>query len=421
MNTPTSGADNKHVDPETPETPETPVRVEDATPAAGDRSRSMLREIAAGDALAGVLAVVLAVLVGSVMIAATDATVRETASYITARPSDFFTALWEAIWGAYTAMFRGAVFNYNVTEPALQWRPLTETLKFAGPLIAGGLGVGIAFRASLFNIGGRGQMLMAGAAAGLIGSTLDLPLIVHLPFALVVGMLVGALWGGIAGLLKARTGAHEVIVTIMLNYVAYYLLFYALAEDFLFKTPNSANPRSLPIKESAILPKVLGEEFNLHLGFVLALVAVGVVWWLLNRSTLGYRIRAVGENPSAARASGINVGRTYTVVMMIAGSLLGLAGVNQVLGTVTSGVSLDLDASIGFDAITVALLGRSRPLGILAAGLLFGALKAGGFTMQTSENISVDLVLVVQSLIVLFLAAPPLVRAIFRLPAQEAK
>jgi len=175
------------------------------------------------------------------------------------------------------------------------------------------------------------------------------------------------------------------------------------------------------MKESATLPNVLGEQFNLHLGFVLAIIAVGVVWWLLNRSTLGYRIRAVGENPRAARASGISVGTTYTVVMMIAGSLLGLAGVNQVLGTVSSGVSLDLDASIGFDAITVALLGRSRPLGILAAGLLFGAFKAGGFTMQTSENISVDLVLVVQSLIVLFLAAPPLVRAIFRLPAQEAK
>jgi simple sugar transport system permease protein len=175
------------------------------------------------------------------------------------------------------------------------------------------------------------------------------------------------------------------------------------------------------MKGSAILPKVLGDKFNLHLGFVLAIIAVAAASWLLSRSTLGYRIRAVGENPHAARASGINVGKTYVVVMMIAGSLLGLAGVNQVLGTVTSGVSLDLDASIGFDAITVALLGRSRPLGILAAGLLFGAFKAGGFTMQTSENISVDLVLVVQSLIVLFLAAPPLVRAIFRLPAQEAK
>ena len=386
-----------------------------------ERSRSLLREIVSGDALAGVLAVFLAVFVGSVMIAATDEGVRETASYITARPSDFFTALWEAISGAYSAMFRGSVFNYLLSEPAQQWRPLTETLKFAGPLILGGLGVGLAFRASLFNIGGRGQMLVAGGAAGYVGFQFDLPTIVHLPLALIVAVVAGALWGGIAGLLKARTGAHEVIVTIMLNYVAYYLLFYALTKDWLLKTPGSVNPKSPPMKDSATLPKVLGDQFNLHLGFVIALVAVGVAWWLLNRSTLGYRIRAVGENPHAARASGINVGMTYTIVMMIAGSLLGLAGANQVLGTVTSGVSLDLDASIGFDAITVALLGRSRPLGILAAGMLFGALKAGGFTMQASESISVDLVLVVQSLIVLFLAAPPLVRAIFRLPAQEAK
>lgn len=396
--------------PEAPQDPDTDAR-----------SRSLLREITSGDAFAGVLAVLLAVFVGSVMIAATDEAVRDTASYLTARPSDFLTAVWEAISGGYSAMFRGAVFNYNLTEPAQQWRPLTETLKFAGPLIAGGLGVGLAFRAGLFNIGGRGQMLMAGGAAGWVGFELDLPMVIHLPLAILVGMAAGAIWGGLAGLLKARTGAHEVIVTIMLNYVAYYLLFYALSRPFLLQAPGSANPKSLPMKDTAQLPKVLGDQFNLHLGFVLALVAVAVAWWLLNRSTLGYRIRAVGENPHAARASGINVGRTYTVVMMIAGSLLGLAGINQVLGTVTSGISLDLDAAIGFDAITVALLGRSRPLGILAAGMLFGALKAGGFTMQTSENISVDLVLVVQSLIVLFLAAPPLVRAIFRLPAQEAK
>jgi general nucleoside transport system permease protein len=404
--------------PET-ETVKEPDVPEDADTDA--RSRSLLREIASGDALAGVLAVLLAVFVGSVMIAATDEAVRDTASYITARPSDFITAVWEAISGAYSAMFRGAIFNYNLTEPAQQWRPLTETLKFAGPLIAGGLGVGLAFRAGLFNIGGRGQMLLAGGAAGWIGFGLDLPMVIHLPLALLVGMAAGALWGGLAGLLKARTGAHEVIVTIMLNYVAYYLLFWALTKEWLLKTPGSVNPKSPPMKDSATLPKVLGDQFNLHLGFVIALVAVAVAWWLLNRSTLGYRVRAVGENPHAARASGINVGKTYVVVMMISGSLLGLAGVNQVLGTVSSGVSLDLDASIGFDAITVALLGRSRPLGILAAGMLFGALKAGGFTMQTSENISVDLVLVVQSLIVLFLAAPPLVRAIFRLPAQEAK
>jgi simple sugar transport system permease protein len=394
---------------------------EDAGAARSDRSRSMLREIASGDPLAAVLAVFLAVFVGSVMIAATDDGVRETLSYVTARPSDFFSAVWEAVSGAYTAMFRGAIYNNLVADPAQQWRPLTETLKFAGPLILGGLGVGIAFRAAMFNIGGRGQMLMGGGAAALIGFRFDLPMVVHLPLAIIVGMVFGALWGGIAGVLKARTGAHEVIVTIMLNYVAYYFVFWALTKEWLLATPGSVNPKSPPMKDSAILPKVLGDRFNLHLGFILALIAVAVVWWLLNRSTLGYRIRAVGENPHAARASGINVGRIYTVVMMLGGALLGLAGVNQVLGTVTSGVSVDIDAGIGFDAITVALLGRSRPLGILAAGLLFGAFKAGGFTMQASENISVDLVLVVQSLIVLFLAAPPLVRAIFRLPAQEAK
>lgn len=416
-------SDTDKPQPEKPDAgakPETAPEV-DPHDARAERSRSLLREIASGDALAGVLAVLLAIFVGSVMIAAIDEGVHETAGYLTARPSDFFSAVWEAISGAYSAMFRGAIFNYNLTEPAQQWRPLTETLKFAGPLILGGLGVGLAFRASLFNIGGRGQMLVAGGAAGWVGFQLDLPMVVHLPLAVLVGMAAGALWGGLAGLLKARTGAHEVIVTIMLNYVGYYLLFYALTKEWLLKTPGSVNPKSPPMKESAVLPDVLGDQFNLHFGFVLALLAVGVAWWLLNRSTLGYRIRAVGENPHAARASGINVGRTYTVVMMIAGSLLGLAGVNQVLGTVPSGVSLDLDAGIGFDAITVALLGRSRPLGILAAGLLFGAFKAGGFTMQASEDISVDLVLVVQSLIVLFLAAPPLVRAIFRLPAQEAK
>jgi simple sugar transport system permease protein len=207
----------------------------------------------------------------------------------------------------------------------------------------------------------------------------------------------------------------------MLNYVAYYLLFFALSRQGLLQAPGSANPKSLPMKESAVLPEILGERYNLHLGFILALVAVAVVWWLLNRSSLGYRIRAVGENPNAARVAGIDVGRTYVTVMLIAGALVGLAGVNQTLGTTPGGVTLDLDAGIGFDAITVALLGRSRPLGILGAGLLFGAFKAGGFTMQSSEGIPIDIVLVVQSLIVLFIAAPPLVRAIFRLPNKEAK
>lgn len=385
-----------------------------------DRWRAALREIASGSVVVGLLSVLLAILVGSVLIAATDEQVRDTAGYITARPGDFFHALWDAVWGAYTALFRGSVYNTNADSFELGIRPLTETAKFAAPLILAGLGVGLAFRAGMFNIGGRGQMLMAGAAAGWVAYEFDLPAVLHLSLALIVAMIAGALWSGLAGFLKARTGAHEVIVTIMLNYVAFYLVFFALSQQSLLQAPNSNNPKSLPAKPSATLPKLMGDQYNLHLGFIIALVAVIFAWWLLERSSLGFRIRAVGINPEAARASGINVGRTYVVVMMIAGALVGLAGANQVLGTVTSGVTVDLDAGIGFDAITVALLGRSRPLGIMAAGILFGAFKAGGFAMQASQNIPVDIVLVVQSLIVLFLAAPPLIRTIFRLPTKEA-
>ena len=397
-----------------------PPEPEPQTPSQS-RWREAMRDITSGNALVAVLAVLLAIAVGSLLIAFTDEHVRETAGYVFARPTDFLQAVWDSVWGAYTALFRGSIYNDRVDSFQTGIRPLTETCKFAAPLIAAGLGVGLAFRAGLFNIGGRGQMLLAGAGAGWVGYEFDLPWVLHLTLAILAGMLAGALWAGLAGVLKARTGAHEVIVTIMLNYVAFYLLFFALSRQSLLQAPGSFNPKSLPMRESATMPKLLGDQYNLHLGFLLALIAVGFAWWLLNRSSLGFRIRAVGLNPTAARASGIDVGRTYTIVMLIAGALVGLAGANQVLGTVTSGVTVDVDAGIGFDAITVALLGRSRPLGILWAGLLFGAFKAGGFAMQASENIPVDIVLVVQSLIVLFLAAPPLIKAIFHLPAKEAK
>ena len=384
-----------------------------------NRWHDAFRQIVSSNAMVAFCSLLLAVLVGSLMIMFTDERVRETFGYVTARPGDFFTASWDAIEGAYAALFRGSVYNSRAQDFATAIRPLTETCKFAAPLIAAGLGVGLAFRAGLFNIGGRGQMLLAGAAAGWVGYNFEWPWPIHLTVAIVAGMAAGAIWAGLAGFLKARTGAHEVIVTIMLNYVGFYLVFYALSQSSLLQAPNSVNPKSLPMQASATMPKLLGDRYSLHLGFLLALVAVAVVWWILNRSSLGFRIRAVGENPAAARTAGIDVGRTWTVVMLIAGALVGLAGANQVLGTVTSGITVDLDAGIGFDAITVALLGRSRPIGILWAGLLFGAFKAGGFSMQASQNIPVDIVLVVQSLIVLFIAAPPLIRAIFRLPAKE--
>ncbi len=399
-----------------PDVAGTDVGGDDGGPEQESRWREAFIRIVSGGWAVSLGAVVLAVLAGSVMIAFTDEGVQEASSYFFARPADTFAAIGQAVGGAYAALFRGAVYNYTADSFTQAIRPLTQSLTYATPLIAAGLGLAIGFRSGLFNIGGQGQMLMAAAGAGWVGFAFDLPAGLHLVVAIVVGVLAGSLWGGIAGLLKATTGAHEVIVTIMLNYVAFYLLSYLLATPGLLQAPGSANPKTPPMAETAVLPRVLGPEFRLHLGFLLALVAVVVVWWILERSRLGFSLRAVGENPRAARVAGIHVPRATVLAMLVSGALVGLAGSTQVLGLITTGFSYDIDAGIGFDAITVALLGSSSPVGVLFAGLLFGAFKAGGSVMQASEGIPIEIVLVVQSLIVLFIAAPPLVRAVFRLP-----
>lgn len=384
------------------------------------RVHQVLHEIVTGNALISLLAVVLALIVGAVLIAATDKDVQAASAYFFSRPADTLKAIWDAAAGAYTALFQGAIYNFKRPDFADGIRPLTETLTFATPLIAAGLGVALAFRVGLFNIGGRGQMLVAAGTAGYIGFAWHLPYGIHLIVAVVAGMAAGAIWGGIVGLLKARTGAHEVIVTIMLNYVAFYLISYLLRTPGALQAPGSTNPKSAPMLPTAVFPDLLGPKYNLHLGFVFAIVATIFVWYLFNRSNLGFQFRAVGENPNAARVAGIKVKNIYVYAMLLSGALVGLAGIAQVLGTVTTGFSAGIDAGIGFDAITVALLGRSKPVGVFFAGVLFGALKAGGYSMQAAQSVPIDIVLVVQSLIVLFIAAPPLVRAIFRLPAPDA-
>lgn len=386
------------------------------TPVAPSRWRIALQRVVTGNAIISVFAVIAAVIVGSIMIAFTDADVQAASGYFFARPGDTLAAIWSAVSGAYAALFRGAVYNVNADTFLVGIRPLTETLKFATPLIAAGLGVGLAFRAGLFNIGGQGQMLMAAAAGGWVATSMQLPWPLHMLLAIIAGMAAAAVWAGIAGLLKARTGAHEVIVTIMLNHIAFYLLAWMLATPGVLQAPGSSNPKTAPMAESAVLPQILGPMYKLHAGFLVALLAVAFTWWLLERSSLGFRFRAVGENPAAARVAGISVGRMYLLVMLIAGALVGIAGISQILGTETKGFGDNIDAGIGFDAITVALLGRSSPLGILAAGILFGAFKAGGYAMQSSQGVPIEIILVVQSLIVLFIAAPPLVRAMFGLP-----
>lgn len=380
---------------------------------------TLLRKIFTGSGMVSLLAVLLALVLGGLLIASTDERVGATATYLFARPTDFLLAVWNAATGSYVALFQGSVFNPRGNTAAAQFAPFMETLTIATPLITAGLGVALAFRAGLFNIGAQGQIIMAGILAAWVGFALHLPLGLHLLLVLAAGVIGGAIWGGLVGYLKARTGAHEVILTIMFNYIALYFLRYLLNTPA-FQRPGETNPISPILDPTAVYPQILGTQYRLHLGFILAIAATVLVWWLLNRSTIGFEFRAVGANPKAALTAGINVPRATILVMALAGALAGMSGVAQVAGTekvLTDGVA----ATYGFDAITVALLGRSTPWGTFAAGLLFGAFRAGAVQMQIQTGTPIDIVLVVQSLIVLFIAAPPLVRALFGLNPRRKK
>ena len=379
---------------------------------------AILREMLESSWLVTVLAMVLALVISGVLVAAADTTVQASATYLFARPGDFFSAAWQSVSSAYLALFQGSIVDTGAPTFVRAIKPFTETMTVSVPLILAGLGLGVGFRAGMFNIGAQGQIILGAVFGGYIGFTFNLPIGLHVLLATLGAAVGGGLWAGIAGFLKARTGANEVIVTIMLNTIALYLVGYLLTTSA-FQRPGSNNPISRPVRPSAVLPLLLGDQFRLHAGFLLALVAAVGVWWLMDRSTIGFRFRAVGANSKAARTAGISVNSTYVWVMVVAGALAGLGGAAQVLGTekvLTAGIA----ASFGFDAITVALLGRSKPLGTVLAGLLFGGLRAGGFAMQARTGTPIDIVLVVQSLVVLFIAAPPLIRSVFRLTSPES-
>ncbi len=408
--TPTStsvpGAPGNPGTPGVPGAPGSPVK-----PEREGGGSQLVREIMSGNAMISVLAVVVALVIGGILIAATDARVTTALGYFFGDPTATFKAVWASVSEAYGALWRGATYDPG----SRTWKGrlgIFETLTFATPLILSGLAVTLAFRVGLFNIGAKGQIILGATFAGAVGFLIELPPGIHLLAVIVAGAVGGAVWGGIAGFLKARTGAHEVIVTIMLNYIAVSLVLYLLKNQL--KDPNSSNPISPRMHESAMFPLLLGPNFRIHAGLIVAVIAVFVVSWLLERSTLGFEYRAIGANPRAARTAGMLVSRGYITVMLISGALAGLAGVTQLAGTEKI-LDSDIAGSIGFDAITVALLGRSKPWGTFFAAILFGAFKAGGTSMAINADVSIDIVAVVQSLIVLFIAAPPLVRSIFRI------
>jgi simple sugar transport system permease protein len=313
------------------------------------------------------------------------------------------------VWTSYSALFEGAFGSLGA------W---SETLLRATPLILGGLAVAFAFKASLFNIGANGQMILGAIFATFIGFTFDITGWILVPFALAGGVLGGFLWGGIAGVLKATTGAHEVITTIMLNFVAAFLLAYLLTTDT-FLPENGTTPVSKEVYEQARLYRFIEGE-RVDIGIFIAIAAVVLVWWVLEHTTLGFKVKAVGINPSAAKYSGMKVALITALTLASAGGLAGLGGSTVVLGA-TGVLTGGVIGQLGFDAIAVALLGRSNPWGVLAAAILFGGLNAGAVNMQAVTQIPVDIVVVIQALIILFVAAPDLVRAIYRVKKVEGE
>jgi len=311
---------------------------------------------------------------------------------------------------AFTALFQGAITNRNA---------FPETLVSTVPYVFLGLGVALGFRAGLFNIGAEGQFYIGALTGVFIAySVHGLPAIIEVPFALLAGMAGGFAWGGIAGFLKARFGAHEVITTIMLNYVAFLVANYLVDTPGLMLAPNVSTPRTPDVDVNAVLPIIFAGS-RLHFGFIVALIAVPLVWFLIQRTTTGFELRAVGFNPGAAQAAGISVGRTMVLAMGLSGALAGAAGIVQVLG-VQHHMTDTVAAGYGFDAIAIALLARSNPWGVLPAALLFGALRSGASFMQLQTDVSADLISIVQASVIIFVAAPAIVRWIFRLRPEAA-
>jgi simple sugar transport system permease protein len=322
------------------------------------------------------------------------------------------------LWGeAYLALIQGATgIAISVDPLSIEFKSLNgiiDTLVRSTPYILGGLAVGLGFKAGLFNIGAQGQFLMGALGAVTAGIALqDAPSFIGVPLALLAGMAAGAAYGFIPGWLKAFTGAHEVVVTIMLNFVAIQIISWAVSGPL--RAAGATFARTPDVGEAAIWVLTGTTGHLLHSGVILAFVAVPVVWWVLYRSTIGFEIRTVGANPDAARYAGMRPRMLIILTMSASGLLAGLAGGIEILG-VQQYLPAAYATTVGFDAITVALLGRANPWGILAAGILLGALRAGAPLMQIVAGVPVQMIDILQGVILFFLAADLIVRWVFRI------
>jgi simple sugar transport system permease protein len=332
---------------------------------------------------------------------------------------------WSILVNAYTALFTGAIGDPARISAALQsgnpeairkaFYPFFESLVAATPYIFGGLAVALGFRAGLFNIGVEGQIFIGAIFSAFVGYSLTgLPAFIHFPLAFLAGAVGGGLWGMIPGWLKARTGAHEVINTIMMNYIAFRLSDWLLTG--LMKRPDSPNPVSPTIQDSAKLIRFFGDPIRFHLGFFVALFVAWLVYWFLFKTRWGFDLRTVGSNSHAARYAGMVVSVVIILSMTLSGALAGMAGANEVLG-INYNLAMAFSSGYGFDSIALALLGNSHPLGVVLSALLFGFLRNGATNMQLKADIPIDIISIFQALVLVFIATPAIIRSIYRLKA----
>jgi general nucleoside transport system permease protein len=367
------------------------------------------------------LAIVTGLILGAILIAATSSSV------MAAFKDSFWSGIsvaWHEIVVAYQSLFTGSIGDPAKMIAALKgndpkaireaFNPFLESLVQATPYIFAGLAVALGFRAGLFNIGVEGQLFIGAACATYVGYAITgLPAYIHMPLAFLAGALGGALWGFIPGLLKATTGGHEVINTIMMNWIAFRLTEWLLSGP-MTRPGSGGMPLSPLIQKTAQIPQFFQSPIRFHLGFFIALAFAWLVWWLLFKTTWGLNLRTVGANPRAAKYAGLSVLKTTVIGMALSGALAGMAGANQILA-INRSMALGLSSGYGFDSIALALIGNNHPLGVVLASILFGTLRNGATRMMVVSAIPIDIIDVVQAIILMFVAAPAIIRTIYRM------
>jgi general nucleoside transport system permease protein len=373
-----------------------------------------------------ILSIVTALVFGGILIDVTSGNVLHAWGQIGTHPGRALSFTVSTVVDAYGAILSGSILSPSTLSHAIStghgwtqvFNPISETCVSATPLILAGVGVAIGFRTGVFNIGAQGQLIAGSIAALYVGYAVHLPIGIHLPLVILAGAAGGAVAGLIPGILKARTGAHEVIVTIMLNYVFLNLLNYVLS-GAPFQLPGQTNEISKKMLPTARMPHLFGSSLRVNLAFLIAIAMAALASWFMNRSTLGFSFKAMGANSDAARTAGMSSSKVTIIVFAISGLYAGMAGMATLSG-VNFFLSSNYGGTLGFDAITVALLGRNKPWGVVWASMLFAMLDVGGASMQVRTGITLDLTSVIQATIIFFIATPMLVREIYRLRSTGA-